>query len=337
MELPRSRALKDIANRRLSAAGEMKKIVLIYTGILTAVSAVATVVQYGLQKGISHTGGLQNIGARSVLSTASALLPLVQFLILVCLGLGFTAAMLRIARGQYTSPKTMKAGVERFWPLLRCTLLKGVIYAGIGIASSYLSILIFALSPLSDAAAERVRPVLTASGESLMGLPAMDAAMEEAVIEALGPMVPAFLLICLAVFLGLCLPLMYRYRMTDYLIIDRPGIGALAALRESRFLMRGNRIRLFRLDLSFWWYYALTALAAVICYGDTLMEILGISMPLQPDVMAFLFYGAYLAINFAVCYFFTPRVECAYAVAYDSLAPKQPAQQGAVLGNIFQM
>lgn len=337
MELPQSRDLKNTAYRRLSGARETKKIVLIYIGILTAVSAVTTVAQYVLGKGISQTGGLQNMGLRSILSTVSTLLPVVQFLLLACLGLGFTAAMLRTARGQYTSPRTLKAGVERFWVLLRCTLLQGLIYAGIGMASSYLAVMIFMLTPLSDAAVERLMPLLNASGDSLMGLTAMDAAMEDAVMEALAPVVPVFLLIFLAAFLALVMPMTYRYRMVDYLILDRPGIGAFAALRESRFLMRGNRFRLFRLDLSFWWYYALSMLAAVVCYGDVLMEIFGIPMPFHPDVGYFLFYGAYLAINFAVFYFFAARVECTYAAAYDALAPKQPPQQGAVLGNIFQM
>lgn len=337
MELPRSSVLKNTAKHRLENAGETGKIVLIYTGILTAVSAIATVAQYALGKGISQTGGLQNMGLRSVLGTVSSLLPVVQVLMILCLGLGFTAAMLRTARGQYTSPRTLKAGVERFWVLLRCSLLQGMIYLGIGIGSVYLTILIFTLTPLSDAAVERLMPLLTASGKSLGELPKIDAAMEDAMLEALGPMVPVILLIFLGIFLALSLPLMYRYRMADYLLVDRPGIGALAALRESRFLMQGNRLRLFRLDLSFWWFYALSMLATVICYGDVLMQIFGIPLPFSADAGYFLFYGAYLAVNFAIYYFFVARVECTYAAAYDALAPRQQPQQGAVLGNIFQM
>lgn len=336
MILPEPRFLKDTVRSRLDSGKETQKIVLVYTGILTAVSAVTTVSQYCLEKGIARTGGLQNMGLRSVLSTLGACLPLVQFVILACLGLGFTAAMLRTARGQYVSPRTLKAGVERFWVLIRCTLIRGLIYAGIGIGSVYLAAIVFAISPLSDQAAERLLPLLSTSG-GLTGAPVLDAATEEAVLDALGPVLPAFLLIFLGIFLALSLPVIYRYRMVDYLLIDRPGIGALAALRESRTMMRGNRFRLFRLDLSFWWYYGLSAVAAVVCYGDVLMQLLGIPMPFSVDVGYFLFYGAYLAVNFAVFYFFAARVECTYAAAYDSLVPRQPPQQGAVLGNIFQM
>lgn len=337
MILPESRLLKDTARSRLGSAKETQKIVLIYTGILTAVSAVTTVAQYVLEKGIAQTGGLQNMGLRSILSTLGTCLPLVQFVILACLGLGFTAAMLRTARGQYTSPKTLKAGVERFWVLIRCTLIQGLIYAGIGIGSSYLAVIVFVLSPLSDGPMERLLPLLSASGESLLSAPVLDAATEEAVLAALGPVLPVFLLLFLGIFLALSLPVMYRYRMAEYLLIDRPGIGALAALRESKTMMRGNRFRLFRLDLSFWWYYGLSAVASVVCYGDVLMQLLGIPMPFSVDVGYFLFYGAYLAINFAIFYFFAARVECTYAAAYDSLVPRQPPQQGVVLGNIFQM
>ena len=44
---------------------------------------------------------MQNIGTRSMLSTINSALPLIQTLVLMCLGLGYTAAMLRLVRRQY--------------------------------------------------------------------------------------------------------------------------------------------------------------------------------------------------------------------------------------------
>ena len=47
----------------------------------------------------------------------------------------------------------------------------------------------------------------------------------------------------------------YRYRQSFYILIDDPQKGALQCIRESKRLMRGKKLDLFLLDLSFigWW------------------------------------------------------------------------------------
>ena len=43
----------------------------------------------------------------------------------------------------------------------------------------------------------------------------------------------------------------YRYRLTFYILADNPQIGPLEAIRISKYLMHGNKRKLFLLDLSF--------------------------------------------------------------------------------------
>lgn len=43
----------------------------------------------------------------------------------------------------------------------------------------------------------------------------------------------------------------YSYSMTFYVLMERPELGILEAMRESRRIMRGNRMQLFCLQLSF--------------------------------------------------------------------------------------
>lgn len=43
----------------------------------------------------------------------------------------------------------------------------------------------------------------------------------------------------------------YRYRLTPYVIVDHPKIGGLEAITKSKELMRGHKMDLFVLDLSF--------------------------------------------------------------------------------------
>ena len=248
----------------------------------------------------------------------------------MCLTLGYLATMLRIARGQYASPNGMRLGFERFWVLLRCTLLKGLIFGGAAAASLYVAMMIYMMTPLSNAAVDILMPLVknaTASGIAL------DDATYAQLMRATAPAMVIFGVL----FLALSAPLFYRYRMADYLIIDRPAAGALAALRDSRMMTKGNRWNLFRLDLSMWWYYAAVLASAAVAYGDQLLPALGVTFPLSDMAAYFVFLGVYLAVVFVIYYFLRNRVEVTYALAYDSLRPREPENNGAVLGNIFQM
>ena len=334
MTIPSARELKPKARQQLEKAREPQKIVLIYAGILTCVSAFSTGAQYLLDNGISQTGGLRNLGLRSVLSTFSNILPMAHYLFLLCLGLGFTAGALRIARGQFTSPKTLKAGAERLFPLLKCTLLQGIILLAVGFGCFYLSMAVFMFSPFSENFVTMITHL--AADESILsgGIPVLDEATSLALMDEMLPMFVIFLVVFLAaaVYVG------YRFRLVSYLILDRPGIGAFAALRTSAAMMKGNKRRFLRLDLSFWWYYLLLFLASVLCYGDLVLAMLGIALPMSSTVSYFLFYALFLAAQFGIYWFCLSRVEVTYALAYDSLVPKQSANSGGmVLGNIFDL
>lgn len=330
MDIRNTRQLKDFSAGRLANAREGQKIILYFSLITIAVSAVATVVSYILSQQIARTGGLGSMGVRSALTTVQMLLPIVQAVFLMCLELGYLSTMLRIARGQYASPNGMRLGFDRFWVLLRCTLLKGLIFGGVAMASLYVAMMIYMMTPLSNSAVDILMPLVKNAGTSGILL---DDATYAQLMDATAPVMVIFGVL----FPVLAAPVFYRYRMADYLIIDRPATGALAALRDSRVMTKGNRWNLFRLDLSMWWYYAAVLVSTAIGYGDQLLPALGITLSFSDTVSYFLFLGAYLVATFAVYYFLRNRVEVTYALAYDSIRPQDPENNGAVLGNIFQM
>ena len=330
MDIRNTRQLKDFSAGRLANARDGQKIILYFSLITIAATALANVASYVLSRQIAKTGGLGSMGVRSALTTAQTLLPLAQAGFLMCLTLGYLATMLRIARGQYASPNGMRLGFDRFWVLLRCTLLKGLIFGGAAAASLYVAMMIYMMTPLSNAAVDILMPLVKNAGAS--GI-ALDDATYAQLMRATAPAMVIFGIL----FLALAAPLFYRYRMTDYLIIDRPAAGALAALRDSRMMTKGNRWNLFRLDLSMWWYYAAVLASAAVAYGDQLLPALGISLSFSDTAAYFVFLGVYLAVVFVIYYFLRNRVEVTYALAYDSLRPREPENKGAVLGNIFQM
>ena len=102
-------------------------------------------------------------------------------------------------------------------------------------------------------------------------------------------------------------------------------------------MMKGNCLKVMRLDLSFWWYYLLSFVATAVAYGDVLLAWAGISLPWSETVGYFLFYGIYMVIRFGLFYFFLARVTAAYALTYDVIRPRSAPTQGVVLGNIFDL
>ena len=68
------RDLKNTAAQRLSGAPQANRVVMIYAGITMGLAALVTVADYCLGLEISQTGGLSNIGRRSILSTIQTIL-----------------------------------------------------------------------------------------------------------------------------------------------------------------------------------------------------------------------------------------------------------------------
>lgn len=328
MRISNPRVLKERTRGALAVAREPKKLILVYAGVLTLMSVLVTVISLYLDKEISGTGGLSNLGMRSILSTGQIVLPLAQSVIILCLDLGFQSAALRFARKQYADHTDLKTGFRHLAPLLRLSLLKMAMMMGILILCCDIGVYVFLMTPWANPLAEILAPAI----DAVSGTINLDDATMAAAMVA---MIPLMIMI-FVIFAVVTIPLMYRFRMANYRLIDKPREGAIAALKNSWRMTKGNVMQLVKLDFSFWWYYLLTALASVVCYGDQILPMLGIQLPVNATVAYFLFYGAYLVMQFGIFYGFLNYVETANAMAYEGIRPQEKTD-GVVLGNIFQM
>ena len=330
MNVHSNRVLKGDAARRVAASENAQQAVFVYIGIVTATAALVTLINYCLGLQIDKTGGLSNMGLRSMLSTIQSVLPMIQSVLAMCLQVGYIAAMMRVSRRQFTSVQTLKLGFDRFWLLLRTSLLQICIYMAACMACFWVAAQIFMLTPMADTVMELLAPVM-AEGPLSMGMVLDDALYNQLVIT----MLPMFGILTV-LYLVVMVPIAYSFRMVNYIIIDKPALPAGSVLKESRKMMRGHRMRLLKLDLGLWWWYLLSVLIGVVGYGDSLLPMLGISLPMNPDAAYFLFYAIFLAAQFAAFFFLRNRVEVTYVQFYDRICPKQE-ETGVVLGNIFQM
>ena len=332
MDIRNRRELTSFAARQLQRAPQEKRILLVYMGLALGSNILSVVLSYILGIRIDQATGLRGLSTRTTLSTVQTMLPIVQGFLVMCLDLGYVSAMLRIARGQYASPNGLRLGFARFWVLLRSQIVLTLFYVGVTFVSVYAASVVYMMTPLSARTQELIQPLL--ADISVLN---PEVFLDDATYTQLLGSMKSFFVIFGILFLALYIPVTYRFRMTQYVIIDKPGIGALAALRESRKMMRRNAVNLFKLDVHLWWYYIATTLATVICYGDQILPSLGIQLPFSSDTGYFVFYAVYWALLALIYYFLRNRVEVAYGLAYDALKPEEPKTEGVVLGNIFQM
>lgn len=332
MNIRSRREIRQAASHALtSAPGDPRKIAFTYSGIVCLLSLLSTVITYILSHQIADTGGLANMGLRSVLSTINMVLPFASGAVMLGLEVGYAGAMLDIARGRGAEPRTLLQGFHCFGTMLCAAVFQSLICCGVLIAAMYLSSWIFMLLPAYDHFYEIVAPVL----ESMTVMDStltMDDATLAAAAQAMIPMLCIFAVVGVAALI----PVSYQYRMVTFCIADDHSLGALAALRESRRMMRRSRFALFRLDLGFWWYYLLQVLVTVICYGDVLLPMVGVTFPWSDSVSYFLFLTVSLALQLVIYGCFMNRATVTYATAYEALRPK-PQNKGVVLGNIFDL
>lgn len=315
------KGLKEAAASRLSrACYDPRLLALIHTGAASAAALLVAAVCYILEQKIGATGGLSGIGLRSVLSTAQSFLQLFLTLLTPFWEIGIVFAAISLARGRAARPDCLTAGFRRFGPVFRLKLLMLFLGSLLAMPCMYVSAMIFSMTPLSADFQAMLLPLLeeAAATGQLSGL---DSAAMDTMLQAMQPVIPIFIVI----FLGVLLPLLYRVRLAEYVIMDDAPCGALPALIASWRMTRGKAMALLRLDLSFWWFYGLQALTLVLAYGDQLLPLLGISLPISQGGAYFLFYGLYAIAELTLYWRFGSYLHTTYALAYDTLRYQMPA------------
>ena len=189
-------------------------------------------------------------------------------------------------------------------------ILQYLLYLGISFGSVYLGCIVFSMTPL----AEPIYVFLEHNQEALMAGTLTDAQTME-MFRTMTPVLIACGLLCIAVMI----PVSYRLRLVNYRLMDEPKCRARESLRESNRLMYCNCLSLFKLDLSFWWYFLAKLLINALCFGDFIFAALGIPLPIGADLAFFLFYIVGLGAQVILLYFKESYVQTTYALFYRSL------------------
>ena len=338
MEFLDPRALKNQASQRLAAASyDPKKLALIHSAAAVGVSLLLMLMNYLINHQMESTiSGLSGMGMRSILGTIQLGLQNIASIAMPFWEIGLVFAALRIFRGEGTGPKDLLEGFRRFGSVLWLNLFQGLLYGGLAFVSLYFGTYIAMMLPSAQSAV-----ALLMETASTADMAQVEQLIETMPVEQLQQLLIPMFAIFGVIFLLAAIPMFYRFRMARFVIMDQPAVGAMAAMVISSRMTRHCRRKLFRLDLSFWWFYLVAALAAVLAYADVLMSMLGVALPFHAETFSLMVYVLGLLVTLVLYWRRNSYVQTTYAAAYEALRtrepePPKPAPQNVPWDNYYE-
>lgn len=291
-----------------------RKMVMIHSGVTIGLGLLVSLLGYFLDLGIAQTGGLGGIGTRTILETIQSVLEIGHALLLPFWAIGYVYVVLQWNGNGQPGPRDLLQGFRRFGPVLRLQFLRGLLFAGLGMAGGYLGSAIFLLTP---GAAEFFGLMQSIDQTQLVDT---DLLMQSEEYMLMTKAMSPYMIACAALFVA---PMAYRLRFADYVLMDEERGGALFALLKSWHMTRRNCGKLLKLDLRFWWYHLAGLVISVIGYGDLLLSMMGIDLGIDAVGAMFGFYSMAMVLEFCLHTWRKNQVQMVYALAYRQL--EQPA------------
>lgn len=311
-----AKELKSITRQRLAAAQyPPRKLTFLYSGITLGLSFLSVVLSWVTGLMMDSTGGLSGLGTRAILDTVSMVFSIAVQIITPLLAMGFTHCCIRIVRQNDLRPKHLTMGPRRWAVILRHGLLVGAIF----LVLAYLALQIASIAFMFSSNWEHAM-------ELMYGLMDDPAFMEGTVpMSTMTEMIRVFMpvyIISAVLILVTFIPVSYRLRLSTYRILEEAPVGAARAVLESNKLMKKHCVSLFKLDLSFWWFYVLQAIPGLALYGIPLL------IPLS-DGWYVALCGVYSLAILVLQYYFFAYVQTTYAMFYQhmletAVTPAQP-------------
>ena len=298
-----------------NTAGNYRKLFFLYGAVSLGISLLISVLDTVLAGMIAETGGLAGIQTRAILSTAQTILQVINTVALPFWMFGLVFCSLQLARGESAECRGLLEGFCRFGPVLRLMLMKLFLLLGVCMACSYVTAILFALTPMSTNFMQTIGATLDVTDAA-----AVEAFLNsEDLLQQLLPAMKGYFVIY-AVLLGvICIPMGLRMSMTDFVVMDQEKMGGFMAIRESFRITRGNCLKLLGLGFGFWWYYVLGALAIVLMNLDAILLWAEVSLPVSSQVAYWVSYGVYIVAQLALLTLAAPRVQTTYAAAYMAM------------------
>lgn len=296
-----------------------KKLMLIHQGVVFAVTLLLTALTFYIDGMLDDMGGLSAMGQQAVWSTVQVMLELAVLIFLPLWQISLVYVAMKWNRGETADTGDLLQGLRRFGAVLRLRLIEGIFFLVLALAVCNIGSVLFVLTPFSDELLETMKPVLEQMEDPMQSELTVAPELMEQIMEKSLPLLVFCGVLCAVAFVLV----FYRIRFADYGVME--GKGAIRSLLESVRCTHKNVLQVAKVDLFFWWFYLLQLLCvAVSYYGDTLLPMVGISLPFSADVSYFVFYILGALVQLLLVWLFQARVSTAYAGAWQALSEDTP-------------
>lgn len=301
--------LKNEAALRLATTpGNHNKLALIYGAVALGVGVFCQLIAFLTNLAISNMSGLSTLGTRAILQSIQSFFPVAANLLLPFWAFGLMQTVLRLIRQERVEPRDLLGGFSRLFVIVRLYLFIILFFWCIAFLAFNLATIILNFTPFANTMLASWLPYV--QDAALLEEALSDPAQTAALMKSAYPL----LILGGILLLAFGLPAVYGMRLSFYRVLDQDRPGALRAITQSRRMMRGNKIALFKLDLSFWWYYLAIILSSLLLYVPSYLP-----APFNSD-LAFLVAAL---IQAGICLWlytkYLIRIEASYAVFYDTL------------------
>ena len=311
------RAIKKRARITLKKTKpDYRKLVFLHGAVSAGAMVLVMLLSYLVSLMDQNSGGLAGMQNGAILNTTQSILSLTVSCVLPFWGVGILFTSLLVVRGQMVNFSMLTQGFRRVGPLLRYGILLVAILMGVAIGCSYVASIYMIVVPIPEAVAVALKPY---ASEELID---PNVLMESLPPEFWRYMAPAFGLIAVAM-IAVMIPILCRFSMAQYVILDGEGVGARMSMGISSAMTKGYRWDIFKLELSFWWYYLLQFLLAALVELPELLVVMGVTLPISPDVLGLITYLVYSGLSLVLLYFAGAYVGTTNACAFEFLLTRQ--------------
>lgn len=316
------RHLKQDAQDRLGRiSGDPRLLILLYTGVMVLLNLLVSGLNVYLDRQIGSTGGLSGLGARSILESIQSILSYMTVLFTPFWSAGFLYSVIQIARSGRSDPKFMLEGFRRFPSIIVFNLNQTLLIFFAATMVTYAASYIFMMTPFSHELEQVIGSVIQdGSILSSGGVIDLQAISPDILLHASIPLFIIFIVLFIPVYAFLS----YSLRLGSYLVMQGPRVGGFAAMMLSFRMMKGHRLQMFKLDLSFWWYYLIEGLLTLILYLDLILPLFGITLPFDATLLFFIKLLVYSGCQILFHLWKKLPVDTTYVLSYDAIASEHP-------------
>lgn len=306
--------LKKDAQCRMERWGRKPNALTFFSIAISVAAAIVVGIVSTAVSGYRGGDGLSAMDKASLFQALDEFLNLTVQVLSPFWAVGLVAALFAFANGQDASRDTLLLGFRRFFPFLRLYLLKTMFVVSVATLVCLPAMLIYSVTPW----AIKLQQMVAANPDVLDNM------------ELLTKEMLAFGGIYCVMLLAVLVPLLYRLRFADYFMISG-WKSAMMAMATSFRLTKGQVMNLFKLDVSFWWFYLGRFALIGICYLDVVVGLFGYRLNMNPQALFWVCYLCYAIGHLALETYARPKVEGAHALLFLKTAQPPMTQSPEIV------